>query len=191
MRVLVFYTWVNSKMSCYCSSGNELSGNGVGTRVAANQYAFDTVSLRNLVQNIYSDVEPKPQIIAPGGFFDQKWFSDFLNKTAKSLDVITHHIYNLGPGTVPEETDSLTFLRHIEKVLFLKVYCFFILGVDTHLIEKILDPSYLDGEANTFGRLQSTINSSASSAASWVGEAGGAYNSGRNLVTNAFVFSFW
>lgn len=25
----------------------------------------------------------------------------------------------------------------------------------------------------------------------WVSEAGGAYNSGRNLVTNAFVFGFW
>lgn len=141
--------------------GNELSGSGVGARVAANQYASDTISLRNLVQDIYSGVEPKPQIIAPGGFFDQNWFKEFLNKTTQSLDVITHHIYNLGPG------------------------------VDTHLIEKILDPSYLDGEANTFSRLQSTINSSASSATSWVGEAGGAYNSGRNLVTNAFVFSFW
>ncbi|RVW43824.1 Heparanase-like protein 3 [Vitis vinifera] len=136
--------------------GNELSGNGVGTRVAANQYASDTISLRNLVQDIYSGVEPKPQIIAPGGFFDQNWFKEFLDKTTNPW-----------------------------------MFSFFIVGVDTHLIEKILDPSYLDGEANTFSRLQSTINSSASSATSWVGEAGGAYNSGRNLVTNAFVFSFW
>lgn len=77
-----------------------MSGNGVGTRVAANQYASDTISLRNLVQDIYSGVEPKPQVIAPGGFFDQNWFKEFLDKTTKSLDVITHHIYNLGPGTV-------------------------------------------------------------------------------------------
>ena len=107
-------------MAC-CLSGNELSGNGVGTRVAANQYASDTISLRNLVQDIYSGVEPKPQIIAPGGFFDPNWFKEFLDKTTKSLDVMTHHIYNLGPGTVPEETDSSHFLRHIELVLFLKV----------------------------------------------------------------------
>lgn len=65
------------------------------------------------------------------------------------------------------------------------------LGVDDHLVEKILDPSYLDGEAQTFRDLQSILKSSATSAVAWVGEAGGAYNSGRNLVTNAFVFSFW
>lgn len=64
-------------------------------------------------------------------------------------------------------------------------------GVDKRLVEKILNASYLDGEASTFNSLQSTLKSSATSASAWVGEAGGAYNSGRNLVTNAFVFSFW
>ncbi|KAF4346970.1 hypothetical protein CsatB_014050 [Cannabis sativa] len=141
--------------------GNELCGSGVGTRVAAAQYASDTISLHNIVQNIYRESDSKPQTIAPGGFFDANWFKEFFNKTTKSLDVVTHHIYNLGPG------------------------------VDTHLIEKILDPTYLDGEANTFRNLHDTLKSSGSSAVSWVGEAGGAYNSGRNLVTNAFVFSFW
>ncbi|KAM7477231.1 hypothetical protein LguiB_024474 [Lonicera macranthoides] len=136
-------------------SGNELSGSGVGVRVAADQYASDTISLQNMVQDIYKDVEPKPQIIAPGGFFDTKWFKEFIDKTPKSLDVITHHIYNLGPG------------------------------VDEHLVEKILDPSYLDGEADTFSKLQATLKSSTTSAKAWVGEAGGAYNSGHNLVTNA------
>lgn len=141
--------------------GNELSGNGVGTRIAADQYAIDTNALQKIVQNIYNGVEPKPLIVAPGGFFDANWFKEFLDKTSKSLDVLTHHIYDLGPG------------------------------VDTHLVEKILDPSYLDGEANTFRSLHDTLKSSASSAVSWVGEAGGAYNSGRNLVSNSFVYSFW
>ncbi|KAM4125499.1 hypothetical protein ACB094_01G314400 [Castanea mollissima] len=141
--------------------GNELSGNGVGTRVAADQYALDTVALQLIVQNIYKEVEPKPIIIAPGGFFDANWFKEFLDKTSKSLDVVTHHIYNLGPG------------------------------VDQHLVEKILDPSYLDGEGNTFRSLHNIVRSSSTSAVAWVGEAGGAYNSGHNLVTNAFVFSFW
>ncbi|KAF3962250.1 hypothetical protein CMV_013219 [Castanea mollissima] len=141
--------------------GNELSGNGVGTRVVADQYALDIVALQRIVQNIYKEVEPKPIIIAPGGFFDANWFKEFLDKTSKSLDVVTHHIYNLGPG------------------------------VDQHLVEKILDPSYLDGEGNTFRSLHNIVRSSATSAVAWVGEAGGAYNSGHNLVTNAFVFSFW
>ncbi|KAF3453060.1 hypothetical protein FNV43_RR03493 [Rhamnella rubrinervis] len=141
--------------------GNELCGSGVGTRVSANQYASDTISLQKMVQDVYKGIEPKPLIIAPGGFFDAKWFTEFFNKTTKILDVATHHIYNLGPG------------------------------VDEHLVEKILNPSYLDGEANTFSSLHNTLKSSPTSAVAWVGEAGGAYNSGRNLVTNAFVFSFW
>ncbi|GMP60255.1 hypothetical protein CsSME_00023192 [Camellia sinensis var. sinensis] len=80
--------------------GNELSGNGVGVRVAADQYASDTISLQKLVQDIYKGIESKPLILAPAGTFDPKWFSAFLDKTTKSLDVITHHIYNLGPGTL-------------------------------------------------------------------------------------------
>ncbi|XP_065848940.1 heparanase-like protein 3 [Euphorbia lathyris] len=141
--------------------GNELCGSGVGTRVAADQYASDTISLYNIVQKVYSDMKPKPLIISPGGFYDANWFKQFIDKTGNSVDVITHHIYNLGPG------------------------------VDQHLVEKILDPSYLDGEANTFHGLQSILKSSATSATAWVGESGGAYNSGHNLVSNAFVYSFW
>ncbi|KAK8655016.1 hypothetical protein V6N13_107608 [Hibiscus sabdariffa] len=113
--------------------GNELCGSGVGTWVSADQYAVDTVALQSVVENIYKNVDLKPLIIAPGGFYYSDWFKEYINKTIKSLDVATHHIYNLGAG------------------------------VDPHLVEKILDPSVLEG---------------------------GAYNSGHNLVTNAFVFSF-
>ncbi|KAI3711722.1 hypothetical protein L1987_70265 [Smallanthus sonchifolius] len=141
--------------------GNELSGSGVGTRVTASQYAFDTMTLKNIVEEIYSGIEPKPRTIAPGGFFDVNWFKEFIAKTPETVDIITHHIYNLGPG------------------------------VDQHLVEKILDPSYLDGEIDTFKQLENILKTSITSASAWVGEAGGAYNSGHNLVTNAFVFSFW
>lgn len=141
--------------------GNELSGNGVGTRISAEQYASDTIALQNMVRSIYRSIEPKPLIIAPGGFFDENWFKEFIDKTTQSLDVVTHHIYNLGPG------------------------------VDEHLVERILDPSYLNGMADTFYKLHEILKNSPTSAKAWVGEAGGAYNSGHNLVTNAFVFSFW
>ncbi|KAF8400586.1 hypothetical protein HHK36_013885 [Tetracentron sinense] len=141
--------------------GNELSGSGVGARVAADQYASDVISLQSIVQDIYRCSEFKPLVVAPGGFFDAQWYKELVDKTQKSVDIITHHIYNLGPG------------------------------VDAHLIDKILDPSYLDGEAQTFRSLQNILKGAATSATAWVGEAGGAYNSGHNLVTNAFVFSFW
>ncbi|CAI9100902.1 OLC1v1038092C1 [Oldenlandia corymbosa var. corymbosa] len=141
--------------------GNELCGNGVGARVAADQYASDTVALRNLVEEIYQGAANKPKIISPGGFFDEGWFTTFLQKSNMAVDAVTHHIYNLGAG------------------------------VDPHVLERILDPSYLDGEADTFSRLRGVIRNSATSASAWVGEAGGAYNSGRNGVSNAFVYSFW
>ncbi|KAK8655020.1 hypothetical protein V6N13_107612 [Hibiscus sabdariffa] len=140
--------------------GNELCGSGVGTWVSADQYAVDTVALQSVVQKVYKDVDLKPLIIGPGGFYDSDWFKEYINRTIKSLDVATHHIYNLGAG------------------------------VDPHLVEKILDPSVLEGESGTFSGLQNIIKSSPTSAVAWVGEAGGAYNSGHNLVTNAFVFSF-
>ncbi|XP_021691291.2 heparanase-like protein 3 isoform X1 [Hevea brasiliensis] len=141
--------------------GNELSGNGVGTRLAADQYPSDINTLQNIVENIHAGFEDKPLVLAPGGFFDANWFTKFIDKTPKSLQVVTQHIYNLGPG------------------------------VDDHLIDKILDPSYLDGGSQMFSSLQGILKSSGTQAVAWVGEAGGAYNSGHNLVTNAFVFSFW
>ncbi|XP_071724525.1 heparanase-like protein 3 isoform X2 [Rutidosis leptorrhynchoides] len=141
--------------------GNELSGSGVGTKVTASQYAIDTLTLKNLVEEIYDSIEPKPRIIAPGGFFDASWFKTFINETTDILDVVSHHIYNLGAG------------------------------VDEDLVDKILDPSYLDGEADTFAQLENILETSGTSVSAWVGEAGGAYNSGHDLVTNAFVFSFW
>ncbi|KAL5988099.1 hypothetical protein ACLOJK_035862 [Asimina triloba] len=142
--------------------GNELSGSGVGTRIAAAQYAADVISLYTLVQNIYGAYKDKPLVLAPGGFYDANWFKDLIGRTVPNkVDVITHHIYNLGPG------------------------------VDEHLVEKILNPDYLDGEASTFSGLQNILKNSPTSATAWVGEAGGAYNSGHHLVTDSFVFSFW
>ncbi|KAI3724997.1 hypothetical protein L1987_64767 [Smallanthus sonchifolius] len=141
--------------------GNELSGNGIGASITASQYARDTMALGKMVHRVYTATEPKPLIIAPGGFFDPNSFTEFLNKTSKTLNVVSHHIYSLGSG------------------------------VDRNLTARILDPSYLDEAGHTFKQLESAINASSSLASAWVSEAGGAYNSGQNFVTNAFVFSFW
>ncbi|XP_062233472.1 heparanase-like protein 3 [Phragmites australis] len=142
--------------------GNELSGSGVGARIGADQYAADVIALKSIVENIYRGNPSKPLVLAPGGFFDAAWFTELIAKTRPNLlNVITHHIYNLGPG------------------------------VDTHLVEKILNPSYLDGMASTFSNLQGILKSAGTSTVAWVGEAGGAYNSGHHLVTDSFVFSFW
>uniref|UniRef100_A0A7I4EHD9 Uncharacterized protein n=2 Tax=Physcomitrium patens TaxID=3218 RepID=A0A7I4EHD9_PHYPA len=65
------------------------------------------------------------------------------------------------------------------------------LGVSQDLVEKILNPQYLDGEKRTFGSVNELLQRVAPSTGAWIGEAGGAYNSGRHLVTDAFAFSFW
>ncbi|KAI7745696.1 hypothetical protein M8C21_011902, partial [Ambrosia artemisiifolia] len=137
--------------------GNELCGSGVGARVTADQYAIDTTTLKDIVEEIYDGIEPKPLIISPGGFFDANWFKEFINKTTDILDVVTHHIYNLGAG------------------------------VDKDLVKKILDPSILDGLADPFKQLEKVLETSGTSAVAWVGEAGGAYNSGHHLVTDAYL----
>ena len=88
-------------------SGNELSGNGVGARVAADQYASDINTLQSIVQEIYAGFEVKPLVLGPGGFFDASWFTEFIDKTHKSLQVVTHHIYNLGAGILAALVISL------------------------------------------------------------------------------------
>ncbi|GAA0186234.1 hypothetical protein LIER_33522 [Lithospermum erythrorhizon] len=80
--------------------GNELSGNGVGVRIDVDDYANDTRTLHNVIEEVYKDIEIKPLIIAPGGFFSTEWISRFIDKSSDSIQVITHHIYNLGPGTL-------------------------------------------------------------------------------------------
>nr|XP_011457618.1 PREDICTED: heparanase-like protein 3 [Fragaria vesca subsp. vesca] len=156
------YTVKNNYSVAGWELGNELCGKGVGTSISASQYANDSASLRNIVQEIYKGgAGPKPLILAPGGFFDGPWFKEVADKSTTTLDALTHHVYNLGPG------------------------------VDNNLIEKILDPESLDSMVDTYSKLQNILKTSATSATAWVGESGGAWNSGHHLVTDAFVFSFW
>lgn len=80
--------------------GNELSGHGVGTRVQPDQYTADVIKLKSMVDNSYADSLSKPLVLSPGGFFDATWFKYLIEKTKPNyMDVVTHHIYNLGPGT--------------------------------------------------------------------------------------------
>jgi heparanase 1 len=63
--------------------------------------------------------------------------------------------------------------------------------VDVDLMEKILDPAYLGNAAALFSLVQQVLDKHGRSVSAWVGESGGAYNSGHDLVTNAFVMGFW
>ncbi|KAI3513354.1 hypothetical protein L1887_20685 [Cichorium endivia] len=142
--------------------GNELSGNGVGAMVHAEQYGNDLIELRGIIDNLYRQIQPKPLLVAPGGFFDKQWFAKLLKVSGSQIvNVMTLHMYNLGPG------------------------------IDPNLVKKILDPRFLSRASITFNDLQETIQTNGPWASSWIGESGGAYNSGGLHVSDTFVNSFW
>lgn len=67
----------------------------------------------------------------------------------------------------------------------------YISGVDPNLVSKILNPNYLSEISKTFSNLEETIQKNGPWATAWVGESGGAYNSGGRHVSNTFINSFW
>ncbi|CAN1313950.1 Heparanase-like protein 1 [Linum perenne] len=142
--------------------GNELSGSGVAARVEPEQYAKDTIKLRKAINELYPDPNSRPLVLGPGGFFDMEWFKKYLQAVGPNVvDGVTHHIYNLGAG------------------------------VDPDLISKVQDPFFLDKVAQTFKDIQDVVEQSGSLAVPWVGESGGAYNSGGKDVSHTFANGFW
>lgn len=102
----------------YVRIGNELSGfNAIGASIKADQYASDTISLQNLVQKMYKNFAIKPIVLGPGGFFDENWFTEYVAKSNNSLQVLTQHIYNLGPGIIihDHKLQSIYFKLYIDE----------------------------------------------------------------------------
>ncbi|KAF6154989.1 hypothetical protein GIB67_043291 [Kingdonia uniflora] len=142
--------------------GNELSGSGIGASVGAVQYGKDLIYLKAIINELYANHKSKPSLLAPGGFYDPEWYAKLLEITgSRVVNAMTHHIYNLGAGD------------------------------DPRLVSRILDPHYLNQISETFIKLQQTLEKHGSWASAWVGESGGAYNSGGRHVSNTFVNSFW
>ncbi|KAF0907160.1 hypothetical protein E2562_015681 [Oryza meyeriana var. granulata] len=142
--------------------GNELCGGGVAARVAAAQYGRDVARLKRVVERVYNGTGEEPKVLAPGGFYDGAWFSEMLRVSgAGAVDGVTHHIYNLGSGK------------------------------DRDLIKKMQDPGYLDQVKKTFRDVAATVRDVAPWSSLWVGESGGAYNSGGKDVSDRYVDSFW
>ncbi|KAH6802044.1 glucuronidase 1 [Perilla frutescens var. frutescens] len=142
--------------------GNELCGSGVSARIEAEQYGKDIVVLKKLVQELHPDPATRPKVLGPAGFYDKQWFDTFLETSGPNVvDGLTHHIYNLGAG------------------------------VDPALINKVQDPNFLDQIAQTYSDISSSIKLHGPWSGAWVGEAGGAYNSGGKYVSHSFVDGFW
>ncbi|KAJ7956440.1 Heparanase-like protein [Quillaja saponaria] len=161
-REFINYTILKGYQIDSWEFGNELSGAGIGASVGALQYAKDVINLKNIINELYKASHFKPPLLAPGGFFDQEWFAKLLQVSGSDIvDVVSHHIYNLGSGN------------------------------DPNLVSKILDPQHLSLISETFSSLEETIQKNGPWASAWIGEAGGAYNSGGCNVSHTFVNSFW
>ncbi|KAK7304670.1 hypothetical protein VNO77_42555 [Canavalia gladiata] len=142
--------------------GNELSGKGIGASVGVAEYAKDLIKLKQILDTLYDNPKFKPSLVAPGGFYEKQWYDKLLQVSGSGIiNVLTHHLYNLGPGS------------------------------DEHLERKILDPARLSRVESIFSNLSETIQKYGPWSSAWVGEAGGAYNSGGRHVSNTFLNSFW
>ncbi|KFK32018.1 hypothetical protein AALP_AA6G189500 [Arabis alpina] len=142
--------------------GNELCSSGVSARVEVKQYAKDIKKLKRVVKKLYQDEKTQPKVLGSAGFYDERWFIEFLlHSGPEVLDGLIHHIYNLGAG------------------------------VDKTLINKIQDPFFLSQVAQTYKDMSNTIDRFGPWAGAWVGEAGGAYNSGGKDVSHTFANGFW
>ncbi|XP_058081097.1 heparanase-like protein 2 [Magnolia sinica] len=142
--------------------GNELSGGGVSAKVDAVQYGQDVIALKGILTQLYQNSKIQPKLWAPGGFFESKWFSDFLQASGPNIvDQITHHIYNLGSGN------------------------------DPNLFNKIQDPYVLDNIVQAYRDVEVTLQRFGPSSDASISESGGAYNSGGREISHSFVNSFW
>ncbi|GMI94446.1 glucuronidase 1 [Hibiscus trionum] len=77
------------------------------------------------------------------------------------VDGLTHHIYNLGPGD------------------------------DPNMMNKILDPSYLNQVSQTYKGVSDVVNKFRPQLEAWVSESGGALNGGSKDVSRTFADGFW
>ncbi|XP_059441700.1 heparanase-like protein 1 [Corylus avellana] len=162
-RALMNYTILKGYHIDSWEFGNELSGSGIAARVEAAQYAKDVINLKKIMKELYKTTNYNSRLVAPGGFFNKGWYTELLQDSGPSIvDVVTHHIYNLGGGN------------------------------DPNLIRKILDPAYLTKSVlDTFTNIEGVIQDYAPWANIWVGESGGAFQGGGRYVSDRFVNSFW
>ena len=148
--------------------GNELAGRGgIEVQLPVDTYVAGFCQLHELVRKIWNDGNV-PKIIAPDSAFDAEWFEEFVEKSSAkgcAPDIVTWHQYLLGAG------------------------------VDPKVGTKAMDPAYLDKQKADGDAVKVSIENGAraygKAPSIWMGEAGGAYNSGAHGMSDRFHSSFW
>ncbi|GMI63506.1 glucuronidase 1 [Hibiscus trionum] len=134
----------------------------MGAKVDAKQYGKDVIVLKNLVKELYAHPETEPKVLGQGGFYEEKWFNTFLEVSGQGIvDGLTHHICNLGPGD------------------------------DPNIMNKVLDPSYLNQVSQTYKGISVVVNKFRPQLGAWVSESGGALKGGSKDVSRTFADGFW
>ncbi len=150
--------------------GNELGGfNGIQAQLSARDVGQDFVTLRGMVTELWGEGEEAPLVVGPDTDLDIPWFTEFFEAAQGSLDGVAIHMYALGAG------------------------------VDPTLAEKIINPSHMAQATRTAedlaqlmkGLVAKNVGGVVKMPQLWMGEDGGAYNSGQNGTTNRFTAGFW
>ncbi|XRB01119.1 heparanase [Pycnococcus provasolii] len=155
--------------------GNEIAGPGgiEANNIEPQQYAADLANLFDAIRGVWSEDEDGvkgdmmwpavPLVVGYDTSFRADWTANMLAE-AKRM------------GSTPH-----IFATH-EYVLGA--------GADPKACAGKITPSNLDATAESY-RQQAEVVRNVSTAQPWIGEAGGAYNSGAPGVTDAFMSSFW
>ena len=171
LKELLDYTLTMGYRNIYALEfGNELAGQfGIQAKFSPEQYSADFARFVDTIDSAYAlHSEPPPLTLVPGNSWDADWYSQFmklLDSTHKP-GIVSHHLYSLGGGFDPASG------------------------------RRALDPAHLDLVSVLAANVAQTLTpyqppAPAAAFSIWVGEAGGAYNSGRDGVTNTFWSGFW
>jgi heparanase 1 len=150
--------------------GNEIAGpKGIEAKnLDPAQYGRDVDTLASVIASVWTSPEgdadaPPPKVVAYDSSYVDGYVRALLNAT-RSIDILTSHAYSLGAGAHPDDV-----FRHATST------------------------ATLDATASEYLATASAVAQAPGPKrpVPWVGEAGGAYNSGAPTVTDAFVSNFW
>mmetsp|Transcript_16017 Transcript_16017/g.26864 ORF Transcript_16017/g.26864 Transcript_16017/m.26864 type:complete len:565 (-) Transcript_16017:183-1877(-) len=145
--------------------GNEL------TCLSPEQYASSLKQLEQLIVETSQDSNSVPFLIATDSKDpDPDFFSSFVPLVESFLHAASWHSYPLQAG----------------------VYCSGPGAANNSAVDDIImDPSGMDDFIKNAGEMSRAVQQASPSVQTWMGETGGAYDSGCSGSTNAFMSGFW